>query len=204
MSTTILTAMQAPISKVSGAVFNVGSDEQNHMLGELAEVIQRFVPNSRIHSDETAGDMRSYHVSFARIRDVLGFRAHWTLDQGIRQVVDVLERGGVGDYRRPEYSNLLTLDRPLATELQICRITGWEYEAMSRRQLSPATEPLRDRVVVTASWPESLPAQAARHRTENIEAGPVEALPATTFGGARDQAAPAAMRSEVPRRDAAE
>lgn len=61
---------------LAGGVYNVGSDEQNYTKRELAGfVAERTGASVRITRGE---DNRDYRVSFARIRDAIGFEARHT------------------------------------------------------------------------------------------------------------------------------
>ncbi len=102
----ILLALEAPRQVVRNQIFNVGSNEQNYTINQIGEIIQRLVPSARIvHHDENA-DRRNYWVSFNKIRDVLGFRPEWTVEQGVLQVIDAIRSGKIDDYRNPLYSNV--------------------------------------------------------------------------------------------------
>ena len=64
----ITMTLLAPLHLVAGEAFNVGSDPQNYTLGELAQLIQKQVPDAEITSDDSFVDKRNYRVSFAKIR----------------------------------------------------------------------------------------------------------------------------------------
>lgn len=92
-----LLAMEAPVERVGGEIFNIGSDEQNVQILPLAETVARAV--GRDHATEWYGlpDHRSYRVCFGKARDVLGFRPSWTPEQGAREVMAALEEGRAAD-----------------------------------------------------------------------------------------------------------
>ena len=132
----IAMALQAPLDQVGGEAFNVGSDEQNFTLGEVAELIGKQVPDAKVLSDPACADVRNYHVSFAKIRDRLGFTPVWTLERGISQVVRLVRSNEVGHYSLPTYSNFLYLKEHGATSFGIFKITGWEDELMKADRVS--------------------------------------------------------------------
>ena len=86
-----------------------GANAQNYTLGELAQLIQKQVPDAEITSDDSFVDKRNYRVSFAKIRSRLGFVPAWTIERGIAQVVALVSSNQVGDYSLPTYSNVLCL-----------------------------------------------------------------------------------------------
>jgi nucleoside-diphosphate-sugar epimerase len=131
----IMITLQAPIEQVAGEAFNVGSDTQNHTLGNAAELIKRQVPQAEIVSDVDAIDRRNYRVCFAKIRTKLGFQPAWTLERGITQVVALVRSNEVGHYSLPTYSNVLYLKTCGTQSFKSFKITGWENELMNVDQI---------------------------------------------------------------------
>jgi hypothetical protein len=86
-------------------VFNVGSDEQNHRLVDVAQLIAELVPGVRVRFEAAAAEEANYRVSFAHIRSALGFTPSRSLADGIAEVKAAVERGQVGDYQDAKYSN---------------------------------------------------------------------------------------------------
>jgi nucleoside-diphosphate-sugar epimerase len=137
----IMMTLNAPVEQVAGESFNVGSDEQNYTLGELAELIRKRVPDARIISDPTSVDRRNYHVSFAKIRTRLGFVPAWTLERGIFQVLRLVRSNEVGHYSLPTYSNFLYLKEQGAGSFGLFKITGWENDLMNVDRLASDKTP---------------------------------------------------------------
>jgi nucleoside-diphosphate-sugar epimerase len=75
----------------AAGTFNVGSDEQNFRVRELAETIASAFPGTRLTIQDVK-DPRSYRVSFARLAQHLGFRARHSLLEGVREIAGYLER----------------------------------------------------------------------------------------------------------------
>jgi nucleoside-diphosphate-sugar epimerase len=105
----IVRCLEAPARLVKGQVFNVGSDDQNHTLGEVAEMISTLVPGLRVRYEGKATAEANYRVSFARIHQQLGFQARHTLIEGLTQLKASLEDGGIPYYDDARYSNYKTL-----------------------------------------------------------------------------------------------
>jgi nucleoside-diphosphate-sugar epimerase len=84
-------ALRASLERANGAVrvWNVGGDEQNFRVRELAEHVARAFPGLRVAVADVR-DPRSYRVSFARIASDLGWRPRRGLDHGIREVAGYL------------------------------------------------------------------------------------------------------------------
>lgn len=127
----IAMTLQAPIGVVAGQAFNVGSDDQNHTLASVAELIRKQVPAARITTDDTFVDTRNYRVSFKKIRSQLGFVPAWSLERGIAQVIETVGSNRVGHYSQAAYSNALYLKERGSKSFNHFKITGWENELMS-------------------------------------------------------------------------
>jgi dTDP-D-glucose 4,6-dehydratase len=97
-------ALQAPVSIVSGEVFNVGSYDLNYSLGEVAEEIRKQIPEVEIEYKENP-DKRNYRVSFDKIHSKLGFVCKTKLEEGIQEIKTAVETRQVGDYRDKAFSN---------------------------------------------------------------------------------------------------
>ena len=127
----IVMTLQAPVDLVANEAFNVGGNDQNHTLGDVAELIRSQVPEAKIVSDASCPDERNYRVSFRKIQARLGFEPAWTLERGIAQVVASVRSNEVGHYSLPEYSNVLSLKERGTKSFSSFNITGWENELMN-------------------------------------------------------------------------
>jgi nucleoside-diphosphate-sugar epimerase len=85
--------------------FNVGSDEQNYTVGEVAEHVAEHYPGTEIEYAPNGHDLRSYRVAFDRIRETLDFRASKTIDDAISEVGGLLTSGRVADFRHDQFHN---------------------------------------------------------------------------------------------------
>lgn len=99
--------LEAPLEKVNGQIFNVGSNEQNLRIVDLAQAVSRLVPEAKVEKSDSS-DTRSYHVSFDKINK-LGWRATKTIDEGIVGVQKMFVDGRVKDFRDLNYFNIKRL-----------------------------------------------------------------------------------------------
>lgn len=107
----IVKALRRPQDQVRGQIFNVGSDEQNYTLKEVAERIARLVPGAKTLELGVDGDRRNYRVNFSKVRKALDFKPEWTIEDGVRQIIRAMNDGVVTDYSLPEYSNVKFLSQ---------------------------------------------------------------------------------------------
>jgi nucleoside-diphosphate-sugar epimerase len=103
----ILLALQAPAAAVSRQIFNVGSDDGNYTKDEIVALVQRYVEGTSVeYKDLTfGGDMRDIRVSFAKIRQALGYVPRLSVEDGVREVRDVLVAGVIKDALDSQYRN---------------------------------------------------------------------------------------------------
>ena len=101
----IVEILYAPIQNVSGEVFNVGDDRLNFTLGHIARKIRDHFPDTEVQEVEN-NDRRNYRVSFAKIRNQIGFTCNRTIDDGIVEISAAFDRGIVEDYQEAFYSNV--------------------------------------------------------------------------------------------------
>jgi nucleoside-diphosphate-sugar epimerase len=93
----ILLSLEAPREAVHNQIFNVGSNEQNYRIRDIAEIIAATFPGCVVTYGPKSPDNRSYRVSFDKIRRHLpGFRCRWTAERGAAELHQVFERIGMG------------------------------------------------------------------------------------------------------------
>jgi nucleoside-diphosphate-sugar epimerase len=90
ISRAFIACMHAPREAIHNQAFNVGRDEDNFQIREIADMVKEIVPGSRVEYAEGAGpDKRCYRVSFAKIgRMVPGFKAKWNVRAGIVELYE--------------------------------------------------------------------------------------------------------------------
>jgi nucleoside-diphosphate-sugar epimerase len=113
----IIRCLEAPVAAVHGQAFNVGSDEQNHTLAQVGEIIQSVVDGVEVVTEPGGEAEADYRVSFAKIREQLGFTPWRTLADGIREIMLAVESQAIADYREERYSNHKSLASGNAVEL---------------------------------------------------------------------------------------
>ncbi|WP_181684998.1 NAD-dependent epimerase/dehydratase family protein [Halorhabdus salina] len=71
------------------AVYNVGSDDGNYRISEIAEIVSDEVAPVEVTYLEDEHPGPSYHVNFDRLAET-GFEPEWTLRDGVRNLAAVL------------------------------------------------------------------------------------------------------------------
>ncbi len=79
-------ALEAPRDAIHNEAFNIGRDEDNHQIRDIARMIEATVPDSTVTLAPGASpDKRSYRVSFAKSERL--FTPQWTVQRGIEQML---------------------------------------------------------------------------------------------------------------------
>ena len=88
ISRAFLAVLEAPANLVRNEPFNVGRNEENYQIRDLAEMVRQVVPNSKIEYKAGGGpDTRCYRVDCRKIRRVLPeFQPTWDARRGIEQL----------------------------------------------------------------------------------------------------------------------
>ena len=96
MSNAFVQVLRAETEKVNGQIFNVGTNDDNYKVKEIAQLVEEIVPNSKIEYATNADkDSRSYKVNFDKIREQIGYKTKWKLKDGIRNIYEELKKRGL-------------------------------------------------------------------------------------------------------------
>ncbi len=90
ISRAFLAVLEAPREAIHDQAFNIGRDEDNHQIRDIAKMVEATVPGSTVTFAEGASpDKRSYRVSFAKaVNGLPGFDPQWSVQRGIEQVYE--------------------------------------------------------------------------------------------------------------------
>lgn len=85
--------LAAPEDDVRGQIFNVGSEDNNYTVRQIAETVAAEFPGCTVTFGPPSADNRSYRVAFDRIREVLpGYSCDWDAAKGAAQLHAVFQR----------------------------------------------------------------------------------------------------------------
>lgn len=103
-----LDALHLPVQSISGQIFNLGSNNQNHTIRGIADLVRKQMPATILEIAPVV-DHRNYRVSFDKAADVLGFNPRRTVIDGIRELAHALQTGVIADSQDPRHSNVRAL-----------------------------------------------------------------------------------------------
>jgi nucleoside-diphosphate-sugar epimerase len=103
----IMMGLEAERSKICGEVFNLGTDNGNYSKDDIVRFVLKRMPETVVeYKDLTfGGDMRDITVSFAKIKNVLGFDTTLDVDDGIRELLYALKAGIIRNPNDERYRN---------------------------------------------------------------------------------------------------
>jgi nucleoside-diphosphate-sugar epimerase len=106
--------LRYPDAQIDGKVFNAGY--QNLRIREIAEIVKNEVgPDVEIVTSPT-DDLRSYHISSAKIKRELGWEPKHTIQDAVRDLLRAFRAGQVPDsLTDPRYFNIKTMQTYNAT-----------------------------------------------------------------------------------------
>lgn len=90
ISNAFLAVLEAPEELVRGEVFNIGKNDNNYTVKELAEMAQKYVPGCGLTYTGEHTDPRSYRVSSEKILTVLKDYYHpvWNIEKAGKELMD--------------------------------------------------------------------------------------------------------------------
>jgi nucleoside-diphosphate-sugar epimerase len=119
ISRAFLATLEAPREVVHAQAFNVGRDDMNYRIHEIAEIVRDTVPGCEIAFAAGAGpDTRNYRADFGKIRRLLpAFAPQWDARRGARELLDAYRAIGLRleDFEGPRYRRIDQLRALLAS-----------------------------------------------------------------------------------------
>ena len=110
ISRAFIATLHAPREVVHNEAFNVGRNDQNYRIRELAELVRDTVPGCEIDYAPDAGpDKRTYRVDFSKIAEKLPqFQPQWDARKGAQQLYEVYKECGLKleEFEGPKYKRI--------------------------------------------------------------------------------------------------
>jgi nucleoside-diphosphate-sugar epimerase len=102
--------LNSDVERMSGKVYNVGSEKQNYKIKDVAKMIVGTIHNLSpdgvsLNIEKTNTDARDYRVSFKRIQDELGFSVKHTVEEAAEEIYNKLTTGEIKDPKQKVYYN---------------------------------------------------------------------------------------------------
>ena len=93
----VVAVLEAPRETVHNQTFNVGRNDENFRIRELADIVAEVVPGCRVeYAPGGKPDLRCYRVNFDKInRLVPEFRPQWTARKGAQELYEAYRAAGL-------------------------------------------------------------------------------------------------------------
>ena len=118
ISRAFLGMLEAPREKVHCEAYNIGGDEENYQIRDIAEIVEEVVPGSRIaFAAGAAPDKRSYRVSFAKLAGAFPeLTPRWTVRASAEQMLAAYRDHGlrIEDFEGSRFMRIARLKELMA------------------------------------------------------------------------------------------
>jgi len=103
----VIMGLEAERAKIQGQVFNLGTDNGNYSKDDIVRLVLKRMPQTVVEYKNLTfgGDMRDITVSFAKIKNTLGFETTLDVNNGVREVLFALKSGLIQDPTNARYRN---------------------------------------------------------------------------------------------------
>lgn len=89
--------------KVKNNVFNVGFEGENYQKIQIVEAVKKFIPDLSVDIVEKGKDLRDYQVDFSKLQRYLGLKNSYTVEDGVKEVIEILRQGFITDTQNRIY-----------------------------------------------------------------------------------------------------
>jgi nucleoside-diphosphate-sugar epimerase len=93
ISSAILKVLNAPEKKVSGNIFNVGSNSENYTKKNIVDIICSKLGECKVKYERGGRDPRNYRVNFDKIVEILDFQTKRTVDDSVIELIGEINAG---------------------------------------------------------------------------------------------------------------
>lgn len=110
ISRAFIAVLEAPRESIHNEAFNIGRNEDNYQIRDLAEIVKETVPNCRIEYAPDAGpDKRCYRVDCSKVAQVLpNFQPQWNACKGAAELYEAYQKIGLTleEFEGPKYQRI--------------------------------------------------------------------------------------------------
>jgi nucleoside-diphosphate-sugar epimerase len=118
ISRAFIAVLNAPRQAIHNQAFNVGINQENYRIRELAEIVKETVPGCRVeYAKDAEPDKRTYRVDFSKIARVLPeFKPRWNAPRGAQELYQAYQKYGVKleEFEGPKYKRIDHIKQLLA------------------------------------------------------------------------------------------
>lgn len=133
ISRAFIAVLHAPREVVHNQAFNVGRNEDNYRIRELAEIVEETVPGCSIEYAKDAGpDKRCYRVDCSKIvRTLPEFKPQWNARKGAQELYAAYQNVGLTleDFEGARYKRIAHIQQLLSSD-RLDETLRWQTQAL--------------------------------------------------------------------------
>jgi len=107
----IITVIESDPVFINKNIFNVGNEELNFTIKDLAIEIQKHFPNINIEKAPSNNDVRSYKVKFKKFEHICQFKPEVNLLEGVTEIEEAYKTAQLVDMEDINYYNLQVMKK---------------------------------------------------------------------------------------------
>lgn len=101
----IVQTLEAPRFMRDNKIFHVGEEDNNKTIKEIAEIVRQEIPKAEIEINPgKPSDRRDYRINCSRLKNIIGWKAEYTVEEGIKEMVDKFNNLDL-DWKSEKYTN---------------------------------------------------------------------------------------------------
>jgi nucleoside-diphosphate-sugar epimerase len=93
----IETVISANKKDIYFEIFNAGGEINNFTKKMIVDLIVKNIPEAKVKFGANGSDPRNYKVSFSKVNSVLNFVPTWTVEDGIKELINAFDLGLYAD-----------------------------------------------------------------------------------------------------------
>ena len=101
----IITEIINNFQTVKNNVFNIGFPGENYRKIEIANAVNKYIPETKIDILKEGGDNRDYQVDFTKLSKFLDVEKNYDVEKSVKETIEALEMGLFGNTNKKEFSN---------------------------------------------------------------------------------------------------
>lgn len=112
LSNIFIKMLELSMDNVQNQTFNVGFNEENYQIKEIAEIISEIIPDTEISTAKSFdSDSRSYKVDFNKLHQTVKITKEWNVKKGAEELYKIFQRGDLTkqSFIDKKYSRLFQL-----------------------------------------------------------------------------------------------
>lgn len=127
-----IAVLNAPRETIHNQAFNVGRNDQNYRIRDLAEIVEEIVPGCQIdYAKDGSPDKRTYRVDFSKIMEKIPeFKPQWDARKGAQELFEAYQKADLelDEFEGPKYKRIAHIKQLLSDGL-LDETLRWKKQA---------------------------------------------------------------------------